>query len=88
MNSTECPFLFALSYLVAKIVQIEQKTKFYLSFFEMPPIFDLILRSEINKTPQTTKLFPRIICFFAHLVVSLQRNKGKDYGNNSITSTR
>jgi len=38
----------------AKIVQIEQKTKFYLSFFEMQPIFDL-LRSEINIFPQTTK---------------------------------
>ena len=37
MNSTECPFLFVLSYLGAKIVQIEQKTKFYLSFFEMQP---------------------------------------------------
>ena len=54
MNSTECPFLFVLSYLGAKIVQIEQKTKFYLSFFEMQPIFDL-LRSEISISPQTTK---------------------------------
>lgn len=41
MNSTECPFLFVLSYLGAKIVQIEQKTKYYLSFFEMQPIFEL-----------------------------------------------
>ena len=43
-----------VNYSVAKIVQIEQKTKFYLSFFEMKPIFDL-LRSKISIFPQTCK---------------------------------
>ena len=46
--------VIALSYLGAKIVQIEQKTKFNLSFFEMQPIFDL-LRSKIVISFQTTK---------------------------------
>ena len=57
--------VIALSYLGAKIVQIEQKTKFNLSFFErlrvgerssgmMQPIFEL-LRSNIRISPQTTK---------------------------------
>ena len=70
MNSTECPFLFALSYLGAKIVQIEQKTKFYLSFFEMQPIFDL-LRSEINISPQTAKdLREKFYCLALAMIAS------------------
>ena len=35
----------------AKIVQIERKTKLNLSFSEMQPIFDLILRSEVRSLP-------------------------------------
>ena len=35
----------------AKIVQIERKTKLNLSFSEMQPIFDLILRSEVGSLP-------------------------------------
>ena len=33
----------------AKVVQIERKTKFYLSFSEMKPIFDLILEVKDTK---------------------------------------
>ena len=32
----------------AKLVQIEQKTKYYLSFFSMQPNFDLCKRSEVR----------------------------------------
>ena len=30
-----------IKFCAAKVVQIEQITKFYLSYFEMQPIFDL-----------------------------------------------
>ena len=33
----------------AKLVQIEQKAKFNLSFFEMPPNFDLYLKVRVQK---------------------------------------
>jgi len=39
----------------AKVVQIERKTKFYLSFSEMKPIFDLILRSKVRKKVKSEK---------------------------------
>ena len=39
----------------AKVVQIERKTKFYLSFSEMKPIFDLILRSKVRKIVKSEK---------------------------------
>ena len=33
-----------IKFCAAKVVQIEQITKFYLSYFEMQPIFDLFLK--------------------------------------------
>lgn len=38
-----------IKFCAAKIVQIEQITKFYLSYFEMQPIFDLFLKVKSTK---------------------------------------
>ncbi len=39
----------------AKVVQIEQKTKFYLSFFEMQPTFKANLALKVRISEQKTK---------------------------------
>ena len=54
-----------IKFCAAKIVQIEQITKFYLSYFEMQPIFDLFLKVKITiKTANYTILIVNLIKIF------------------------
>lgn len=54
------------------IVQIERKTKYYLIFSEMQPIFDLISGSKIRLNEQKCK---RISIFFCFLECEYLRDK-------------
>jgi hypothetical protein len=62
-----------IKFCAAKIVQIEQITKFYLSYFEMQPIFDLF--QKVKGTIKPAK-YKKTKC--KHLLTTLFRLNEKN----------